>query len=109
MAAIRHEARGAAHEPDGGTPGCEPDRRPRVNYAPLWCNMVKTHEDTMGRQSSGKKETHAKTRMSVSLPSALHLELERIARDKKVSLAWVMREAAEKYVADQWPLLPKAK
>ncbi|MBM5592906.1 ribbon-helix-helix protein, CopG family [Burkholderia pseudomallei] len=46
--------------------------------------------------------------MSVSLPSPLHAELERIARHKKVSLAWVMREAAEKYVADQWPLLPNA-
>jgi predicted transcriptional regulator len=46
--------------------------------------------------------------MSVSLPSSLHAELERIARDKKVSLAWVMREAAEKYVANQWPLLPTA-
>jgi hypothetical protein len=31
--------------------------------------------------------------------------LERIARDKKVSVAWVVREASEKYVDDQWPLL----
>lgn len=46
-------------------------------------------------------------RVSVSLPRGLHAELERIARDKKVSLAWVMRDAAEKYVADQWPLLSK--
>ncbi|MBN3850250.1 CopG family transcriptional regulator [Paraburkholderia sp. Ac-20342] len=46
--------------------------------------------------------------MSVSLPSSLHAELEQIARDKKVSLAWVMRQAAEKYVADQWPLLSKS-
>jgi metal-responsive CopG/Arc/MetJ family transcriptional regulator len=44
-------------------------------------------------------------RTSVSLPSSLHTELERIARTKKVSLAWVIREAAEKYVADKWPLL----
>ncbi|CAJ2744654.1 Ribbon-helix-helix protein, copG family [Burkholderia pseudomallei] len=62
----------------------------------------------MKRQSSEVSETPAKTRMSVSLPPSLHAELERIARDKKVSLAWVMREAAEKYVADQWPLLPSA-
>lgn len=46
-------------------------------------------------------------RVSVSLPHGLHAELERIARDKKVSLAWVVRDAAEKYVADQWPLLPQ--
>jgi len=63
----------------------------------------------MGQQIPANTETQVKTRMSVSLPSALHSELERIARDKKVSLAWVMREAAEKYVADQWPLLAKTK
>lgn len=48
-------------------------------------------------------------RVSVSLPQGLHAELEQIARDKKVSLAWVMRDAAEKYVADQWPLLAQSK
>lgn len=61
----------------------------------------------MKQQLPAKAETPSTTRMSVSLPSSLHAELERIARDKKVSLAWVMRDAAEKYVADQWPLLPK--
>jgi hypothetical protein len=35
-------------------------------------------------------------------------ELEKLAAAKKVSLAWVVREAAEKYVADQWPLLGSA-
>jgi len=44
-------------------------------------------------------------RASVSLPKALYETLGRIARQKKVSVAWVIREAAEKYVADQWPLL----
>lgn len=48
-------------------------------------------------------------RVSVSLPRGLHAELEQIARDKKVSLAWVIRDAAEKYVADQWPLLARSK
>ncbi|WCE06208.1 CopG family transcriptional regulator [Pseudoxanthomonas sp. JBR18] len=48
-------------------------------------------------------------RASVSLPHELHAELERIARGKKVSLAWVMREAAKKYVSDQWPLLTRPK
>lgn len=32
---------------------------------------------------------------------------EAIARSKKVSVAWVVRDAAEKYVAEQWPLLEK--
>jgi hypothetical protein len=34
----------------------------------------------------------------------LYRTLEDIARRKKVSLAWVVRDAAEKYVAEQWPL-----
>lgn len=63
------------------------------------------------KQSSDGDEFDARVtvRASVSLPQGLHAELERIARDKKVSLAWVMRDAAEKYVADQWPLLAQSK
>jgi len=34
--------------------------------------------------------------------------LEAIARNKKVSVAWVVRDAAEKYVAEQRPLLEKS-
>jgi len=43
-------------------------------------------------------------RASVSFPPDLYATLERIAKEKKVSVAWVVREAAEKYVGDQWPL-----
>jgi metal-responsive CopG/Arc/MetJ family transcriptional regulator len=42
-------------------------------------------------------------RASVSFPADVYQELERIAAAKKVSLAWVVRDAAEKYVSDQWP------
>lgn len=42
-----------------------------------------------------------KVRASVSLPPDLHTELEKIAREKRVSLAWVIRDAAEQYVAQQ--------
>jgi len=45
------------------------------------------------------------TRASVSFPTEIYAELERIAAGKKVSVAWVVREAVEKYIADQWPLL----
>lgn len=41
-------------------------------------------------------------RASVSFPADVYQELERIATQKKVSLAWVVRDAAEKYVSDQW-------
>jgi predicted DNA-binding protein len=46
-------------------------------------------------------------RASISFPAELYGTLEVIAKEKKVSLAWVVREAAEKYVADKWPLFGK--
>lgn len=43
------------------------------------------------------------TRVSVSFPGDLYKTLEDLAREKKVSMAWVVRDAAEKYVVDQTP------
>uniref|UniRef100_UPI004047281B ribbon-helix-helix domain-containing protein n=1 Tax=Yoonia sp. TaxID=2212373 RepID=UPI004047281B len=45
------------------------------------------------------------TRASVSLSPELYELLRDIAKHRKVSVAWVIRDATEKYVADQWPLL----
>lgn len=56
-------------------------------------------------QLTKKSKTPAALRASVSFPPDLYRTLDEIAKQKKVSLAWVVREAAEKYVADQWPLL----
>ena len=47
----------------------------------------------------------AAPRASISFPPELYQILEQLAKQKKVSMAWVVRDAAEKYVADQWPLL----
>jgi metal-responsive CopG/Arc/MetJ family transcriptional regulator len=46
-------------------------------------------------------------RASVSFPRELYETLEKIAKQKKVSLAWVVRDATEQYVAEKWPLLPQ--
>ena len=54
-----------------------------------------------GRRAAKDKSARA----SVSLPKDLYETLGLIAEQKKVSMAWVIREAAEKYVTDQWPLL----
>ena len=43
-------------------------------------------------------------RTTVTLPKEDHQELERIAEQKKVSLAWVVRDAVEQYLAQQAPL-----
>jgi metal-responsive CopG/Arc/MetJ family transcriptional regulator len=53
-------------------------------------------------QNMGMQE--ASVRASISFPRELYQTLEDIAREKKVSLAWVVRDAAEHYVAEKWPL-----
>jgi predicted DNA-binding protein len=57
-----------------------------------------------------KTQSAAAVRASISFPPDVYETLEVIAREKKVSLAWVVREAADRYIADKWPLFvsPKA-
>jgi hypothetical protein len=54
-----------------------------------------------------KAKGAAVIRASISFPTDIYETLEVIAREKKVSLAWVVREAAEKYIAEKWPLFGK--
>ena len=46
-----------------------------------------------------KAQRKAAVRASISFPADLYEILEEIAQEKKVSLAWVVRDAAERYVA----------
>lgn len=55
------------------------------------------------RKPVSKESSSAVTRASVTFPTALYQALEEIARLKKVSVAWVVRDAAERYVAEQYP------
>lgn len=48
------------------------------------------------------------TRTSATIPPEVYDTLQEIAKRRKVSLAWVIRDAAEKYIAEQWPLLERA-
>jgi predicted DNA-binding protein len=43
-------------------------------------------------------------RASISFPADIYETLDIIAKQKKVSLAWVVREAAEQYIGEKWPL-----
>lgn len=43
-------------------------------------------------------------RASISFPTALYKALEGKARQKKVSLAWIVRDATERYIADEAPV-----
>jgi predicted DNA-binding ribbon-helix-helix protein len=57
-----------------------------------------------GERKQVKAQSSAAVRASISFPPEIYETLETIAKEKKVSLAWVVREAAEKYIADKWPL-----
>jgi metal-responsive CopG/Arc/MetJ family transcriptional regulator len=59
----------------------------------------------MSRKKTHKKGTNARSqsliRASISFPVDLYDALQALARQKKVSLAWVVRDAAEKYIAER--------
>lgn len=48
-------------------------------------------------------------RISVTVPAADHHELERMAEVRRVSLAWVVRDAITQYLAAQEPLFRQAR
>lgn len=60
------------------------------------------------KRGDGKKmkaqSAAAAVRASISFPPDVYETLETIAKEKKVSLAWVVREAAEQYIGGKWPL-----
>ena len=58
------------------------------------------------KSKEGKTEEPAaqSVRATISFPVDVYEALEEIARQKKVSLAWVVRDASEQYVTDKWPL-----
>ena len=56
------------------------------------------------KRKDQKIKVSTSPRASVTFPPDLYQTLEELAKKKKVSVAWIVRDAAEKYVADQWPL-----
>ena len=64
------------------------------------------------KKGGGKKmktQSTPQVRATISFPPDVYETLENIAKVKKVSLAWVVREAAEKYIGDKWPLFGSSK
>jgi predicted DNA-binding ribbon-helix-helix protein len=68
-----------------------------------WCMADK------GNATVRKAKSEPSTRASVTFPAEVYTSLEIIAKQKKVSMAWVIRDAAEKYVSEQWPLFAGTK
>ncbi|ROZ72081.1 ribbon-helix-helix protein, CopG family [Ramlibacter sp. WS9] len=58
-------------------------------------------------QKKSKSSTTTTRRTSVTFPSDLYRTLEQIAEQQKLSVAWVIRDATEKYVSERWPLLER--
>jgi hypothetical protein len=58
--------------------------------------MTKTKKSDIKKM---KAQSTAQVRATISFPPGLHESLEQIAKKKKVSLAWVVRDAAERYVS----------
>lgn len=80
--------------------------------SPKWCSVVnRLGNDKVtaikGDAKRMKAESAATIRASISFPPEMYETLEVIAKEKKVSLAWVVREAAERYIAEKWPLFSK--
>lgn len=69
-----------------------------------WCNILDSIMTVKKVKGINRMKRMTESRASVSFPPELYRTLEKLAQQKKVSLAWVVREAAEKYVQDQWPL-----
>ncbi len=61
----------------------------------MWCNLV----NAVGDSKSGT------VRASISLPAEQYSVLEKLAEEKKVSIAWVVRDAVDLYLKEKWPLL----
>jgi Ribbon-helix-helix protein, copG family len=56
------------------------------------------------KKGDGKKmkaQSTAQVRATISFPPDIYETLEALAKQKKVSLAWVVRDAAEKYIAGE--------
>jgi metal-responsive CopG/Arc/MetJ family transcriptional regulator len=59
-------------------------------------------------QGSGRRaQKKAAVRASITFPPALYSTLEEIAKEKKVSLAWVVRDASERYVTERSDEAPR--
>jgi hypothetical protein len=59
-------------------------------------------------KKKAKVQNRSAVRASISFSPDAYQTLELIAREKKVSMAWVVRDAVDKYIEGRWPLFAKA-
>ncbi len=68
-----------------------------------WCS--KPLMDVMFKSISENPQEKATHRQSVSLTEEQHRQLSEIAHKNRVSVAWVIREAIERLLKEDMPLL----
>ena len=85
------------------------------NKAALFTNMVCSGESLNRRGNMKRKDGESRTpkaqgalpvRASISFPAEIYQCIGEIARRKKVSVAWVVREAWKNTLRTKWPLFP---
>jgi len=62
------------------------------------------HPVAVNKHKGENTKSAAQPPASVTFPPEPHRNLDDLAKKKKVSIAWIVREAADKYLADQGPL-----
>lgn len=65
-----------------------------------WCIMKQTAA-TEKNLDNGRDVLRA----SISFPGDTYRAIESLAREKKVSVAWIVRRAVDQYLGAEWPLL----
>lgn len=79
--------------------------------APMWCMVVKraNHFRAAMQNAPHVHDDKSAHRLSVSLTAEQHRELNEIARKNRVSVAWVVREAVDRLLKEDMPLLHMGK
>ena len=73
-----------------------------LDSAPVWCYLMQMPRSVEPAEADASGES---PRVTVTLPRTDYEEVCRLARAKKVSNAWVIRDAVGRYVETETPLL----
>ncbi len=61
------------------------------------------------KKQLARKKTGRMPRTSISFPPETYRNLEKLAEDRKVSVAWIVRDAVDRYLACDFPMFHRAK
>lgn len=73
-----------------------------LDTAPAWCYLMQMPRSV---EPAGSSENGDSPRITVTLRKSDYEEVCRLARTKKVSNAWVIRDAVGRYIEAETPLL----